>query len=141
MGLKQSGDLCNSSLTASPSRSKVIGFNIFARTQYLGLFNITGFGKSADDDGLLLRVKLFEFFRLWEYPAFSKKLSDGKYLAEEYDRVMADLIQERFYAQIFLNYLNRLPDKLPEKRKQEPPVSNIYASTATFSFSSDWTFW
>lgn len=54
---------------------------------------------------------------LWGYLAFSRNLSNGKYLAEEYDRVMGDLVREGFYAQIFLNYLNRLPDKLPQKRK------------------------
>ena len=53
----------------------------------------------------------------WEYVAFSKKLPDGKFISEEYDRVMKDLVREGFYSSIFLKYLNRLPDKLPEARK------------------------
>jgi polar amino acid transport system substrate-binding protein len=53
----------------------------------------------------------------WGYLAFSKRLPDGKYITEEYDRVMKDLLREGFYSRIFLKYLNRLPDKLPEERK------------------------
>jgi len=53
----------------------------------------------------------------WGYVAFSKRLPDGKYLAEEYDIVMKDLLREGFYSRIFLKYLNRKPDKLPEERK------------------------
>lgn len=53
----------------------------------------------------------------WGYVAFSKMLPDGKYIAEKYDRVMKDLLSEGFYSHIFLKYLNRQPDKLPEERK------------------------
>ncbi len=53
----------------------------------------------------------------WGYLAFAKGLPDGKLLAEEYDRVMKDLLREGFYNHIFLKYLNRSPDKFPEERK------------------------
>ena len=53
----------------------------------------------------------------WGYVAFSKKRPDAKHLADEYDRVMKDLIKEGFYSKIFLKYLNRQPDKLPEERQ------------------------
>ncbi len=53
----------------------------------------------------------------WGYVAFSQKRSDAKHLAQEYDRVMQDLIKEGLYSKIFLKFLGRPPDKLPEKRQ------------------------
>ena len=53
----------------------------------------------------------------WGYLAFSKKLPHGEFISEEYDRVMKDLVREGFYSNVFLKYLNRQPDKLPEPRK------------------------
>ncbi len=53
----------------------------------------------------------------WGYLAFGKKIPNGKRLAEEYDRVMKDLLREGFYNRVFMKYLNRPPEKLPEERK------------------------